>query len=147
MSPLIHVKPSFNPHHNQVSEGSPVTNIAFSENGYHVATLTHSTLLIWDLRKQKVIGTIQEKTYALSFDPTACYLAYATEGSTKICVAKDWERVVCSLDYEKKKTKGKKKVDTERGGVAWGNGGGEEKKVWVAMGCDGEKPVRFYGVE
>jgi hypothetical protein len=99
------------------------------------------------LRKQKNIGTINKKVYALGFDPTASYLAYATEGSIKICVAKDWDKVVATLEYEKKKGgKGKKKEVVVKGGLVWGAGVGEEK-VWLASGCDGEKPVRFWGVE
>ncbi|KAL7479721.1 hypothetical protein ACHAW6_005447 [Cyclotella cf. meneghiniana] len=133
-----------------VSEGNPVTNIAISENGYHVATSTPSAILIWDLRKQKILGTIQDtKICAMSFDPTASYLAYAGEGFTKICVCKNWERVVCTLEYEHKIGKGKKQGNNDfiKGAVVWGKGGGEQKKVWLATCSDGEKPLRFWGVE
>ncbi|KAL3793022.1 hypothetical protein HJC23_003030 [Cyclotella cryptica] len=134
-----------------VSEGNPVTNIAFSENGYHVATSTPSSILIWDLRKQKIIGTIQDtKTYALSFDPTASYLAYAGEGFTKVCVCKDWDRVICTLEFEHKSGKGKKQGNNDntiKGGVVWGKGVGEGKKMCLVTCSDGEKPLRFWGVE
>jgi hypothetical protein len=96
-----------------------------------------------------MIGTIQEKVYALAFDPTASYLAYAVEGAVMICVAKDWEKVVATCEYEKKKGgKGKKKAGdvVVQGGLVWGAGAGDQK-VWMACGCDGDKPVRFWGVE
>lgn len=85
----------------------------------------------------------------MSFDPTASYLAYAGEGFTKICVCKNWERVVCTLEYEHKIGKGKKQGNNDfiKGAVVWGKGGGEQKKVWLATCSDGEKPLRFWGVE
>ena len=93
-----------------------------------------------------MIGTIQESIYALAFDPTASYLAYATAGTIKVCVVKDWNKVVCTCEYEKKVGKGKKKKaedDVLKGGLIWGAGAGE-KTVWLASGCNGDKPVRFW---
>lgn len=63
---------------------------------------------------------------------------------------KDWDRVVCTLNKGGKK--GKKKSDgLLPGGVVWGGEGfglgGRGGKVWLCAGCDGEKPVRFWGVE
>jgi len=95
------------------------------------------------------VGTVT----SVSFDPTASYLAYSGEESTKVCVVKDWERVVCTLKPSKSGRKGKKKSgDGLRGGVAWGGQGfglkdGEGGSVWLSTGCDGERPVRFFGVE
>lgn len=91
----------------------------------------------------------------MTFDPSATYLAYSGTESTKVCVAKDWERVVCTLSPSKGGKKGKKKGGDGggvSGGVAWGGQGfgkeGEDgKAVWLATGCDGERPVRFWGVE
>ena len=95
-----------------------------------------------------MIGSIKEKVYALAFDPTASYLAYGTEGAIKVCVVKDWEKIVATCEHEKKKGgKGKKKNEEfVKGGVVWGAGAGD-KKVWLASGCDGEKPVRFWSVQ
>mmetsp|Transcript_28520 Transcript_28520/g.46724 ORF Transcript_28520/g.46724 Transcript_28520/m.46724 type:complete len:608 (+) Transcript_28520:55-1878(+) len=140
-------------------DGSPIDFITISENGYHVATSTSSSvnspIHIWDLRKLKLSATITPtdvgSVTSLAFDPTATYLAYAGEESTKVCVAKDWERVVCTLTLPKSGgKKGKKKSPS--GGVVWGGKGfvakeGEEGKVWLATGCDGQRPVRFWGIE
>lgn len=133
-----------------MSEGNPITNIAFSENGYHIATSTPSTFAVWDLRKQKIIGSIEEKVYAVAFDPSASYIAYGVESAIKVCKSKELYAVVATYEYEKKKAGRGKKKKTEdeviKGGLVWGAGAGDDK-VWLASGCDGEKPVRFWGVE
>ena len=73
--------------------------------------------------------------------------------ATKVCVVKDWDRVLCTLSPSKSGKKGKKAAGNGlKGGVAWGGQGfgkkeGEGGKVWLATGCDGERPVRFWGVE
>ena len=94
------------------------------------------------------VGTVT----SVSFDLTASYLAYSGEESTKVCVVKDWERVVCTLTKSGRKGKKKAAGDGLRGGVAWGGQGfglkdGEGGSVWLSTGCDGERPVRFFGVE
>jgi len=98
------------------------------------------------------VGTV----LSLAFDPTASYLAYSSELCTKVCVAKDWDRVVCTLTPSKKGAaakKGKKAPDGKlSGAVVWGGEGfglkeGEGGNVWLAVGCDGERPVRFWGLE
>ncbi|KAL7533341.1 hypothetical protein ACHAXR_007983 [Thalassiosira sp. AJA248-18] len=137
-------------------DGNQINCITISENGYHVATSASDSMHIWDLRKLKLmtsfapsaddVGTVT----SLAFDPTATYLAYAGEKSTKICVAKDWERVVCTLTPSKVGGKKGKKKNEGSGGVVWGGqglGAQEGGKVWLATGCDGERPVRFWGVE
>eukprot|EP00571_Detonula_confervacea_P013143 CAMPEP_0172310310 /NCGR_PEP_ID=MMETSP1058-20130122/11414_1 /TAXON_ID=83371 /ORGANISM="Detonula confervacea, Strain CCMP 353" /LENGTH=582 /DNA_ID=CAMNT_0013023103 /DNA_START=29 /DNA_END=1773 /DNA_ORIENTATION=- len=136
-------------------DGNPIDCITISENGYHVATSTSSSpnspINIWDLRKLKLSATITPSDVgsvtSLAFDPTATYLAYSGEESTKVCVVKDWERVVCTFTPPKK---GKKSKGGLSGGVAWGGQGfglkeGEGGKVWLATGCEGQKPVRFWG--
>ncbi|KAL9182615.1 hypothetical protein ACHAXT_013267 [Thalassiosira profunda] len=132
-------------------DGNPVECIAVSENGYHVASSSKDSIHAWDLRKLKLMTRFAPADVgavtALAFDPSATYLAYAGEEATKVCVAKDWERVVCTLAPGKR---GKKKAGATGGGVAWGGEGfgkeGAEGKVWLATGCDGERPVRFWGV-
>ena len=141
--------------------GGSVGCIAISENGYHVATSTagkDSSIQIWDLRKLKSIASIVPgddvgNVVSVAFDPTATYLAYTGEVSTKVCVVKDWEKVVCTLNPSKTGGSKKKKTGGLNGGVVWGGKGfgplegGEEGKVWLATGCDGERPVHFWGVE
>jgi pre-mRNA-processing factor 19 len=141
--------------------GGSVGCIAISENGYHVATSTagkDSSIQIWDLRKLKSIASIVPgddvgNVVSVAFDPTATYLTYTGEVSTKVCVVKDWEKVVCTLNPSKTGGSKKKKTGGLNGGVVWGGKGfgplegGEEGKVWLATGCDGERPVHFWGVE
>jgi hypothetical protein len=155
----------------QGHDGLSIDCIAISENGYHVATSSSSTassnninssIHIWDLRKLKLSATITPTEdvgtiMSLAFDPTASYLAYSGETcTTKICVAKDWDRVVCTLASSKKGAPKKSKNDSMGGkmigAVVWGGGGfglkeGEGGNVWLAVGCDGERPVRFWGEE
>lgn len=152
-------------------DGLSIDCIAISENGYHVATSSsstassnniHSPIHIWDLRKLKSSATIIPANdvgtvMALAFDPTASYLAYSDETcTTQICVAKDWDQVVCTLAASKKRAPKKGKKDSMggkmRGAVVWGGQGfglkeGEGGNVWLAVGCDGERPVRFWGEE
>lgn len=151
----------------QGHDGLSIDCIAISENGYHVATSssvsdTNSPIHIWDLRKVKLSATIIPADdvgtiMSLAFDPTASYLAYSGETCTKICVAKDWDRVVCTLTPSKKGVATKKGKKDSIGGkasgaVVWGGQGfgvqeGGGGNVWLAVGCDGERPVRFWGVE
>ena len=93
---------------------------------------------------------------ALAFDPTATYLAYAGEGAARVCVAKDWDRVVCSLAWTKPAGKKRKGAAARAGGgLAWGGSFAAEGEddgegpaagggVWLAAGCDGQRPVRFW---
>lgn len=150
------------------STSSFITNIAISENGYHVASSTvgsdgDSTIQIWDLRKLKMIASIKPSVdkvgqiVSLAFDPTAAYLAYTGEISTKICVVKEWDRIICTLPPSKtsggSKKKGISSSNSGGGGIVWGGKGfgpledGGQGKIWLATGCDGERPVRFWGVE
>ena len=143
----------------QGHDGNPINCISVSENGYHVATSSSSSgespIHIWDLRKLKLSATITPPSdvgtvTSLAFDPMGLYLAYSGVESTKICVVKDWDRVVRTLSKTKTGRKGKKKTQAPTcGGVVWGGKGldDDEGKVWIAAGCDGEKPIRFWGVE
>jgi pre-mRNA-processing factor 19 len=144
----------------QGHDGNPINCIGVSENGYHVATSSaaassESPIHIWDLRKLKLSATITPPSdvgavTSLAFDPMGLYLAYSGEESTKVCVVKDWDRVISTLSKTKTTgTKGKNAPAPTCGGVVWGGKGPEDDggKVWIAAGCDGEKPIRFWGVE
>lgn len=156
--------------------------IAFSENGYHVATSSSApstAIQIWDLRKLQSIAVIHPngtdgngdenedgegaddangntrvdigRISSVAFDPSGVFLAYSGEGGTKVCVVKNVEDVVCALIPSKtggRKSKKKDEANVFRGGVVWGGVGtaGAEEKVWCASGCDGERPLRIWGV-
>lgn len=138
-------------------DGAPVTSLSVSENGYHVASASSSSsdpsVSVWDLRKLKLAASVSAggvgRVTSVSFDPTAAYLAVAGTESTTVRVAKDWDREVCAL--RPGAAGGKRKAGARSGGVVWGGSlredGEGEKKVWIATGCDGERPVRFWGVE
>ena len=160
---LLTLIPLYLPFHNvylpnyvQGHDGKSIDCVAISENGYHVATSSSSAdspVHVWDLRKLKLSATIETdvgRVTSLAFDPTATYLAYAGEAAAKVCVAKDWDRVVCSLALPKGGKK-KKAEGALAGGVAWGGEGlgakEGEKAVWLATGCDGQRPVRIWGLE
>jgi len=144
----------------QGHDGNAINCITVSENGYHVATSSaasssggESPIHIWDLRKLKLSATITPPSdvgtvTSLAFDPMGLYLAYSGEETTKVCVVKDWDRVISTLSKTKTGTKGKNAHAPACGGVVWGGKGLEDGgKVWIASGCDGEKPIRFWGVE
>ena len=134
-----------------------MTSVSVSENGYHVASASSSSpdpsVSVWDLRKLKLAASVSAagvgRVTSVSFDPTASYLAVAGTESSTVRVAKDWGREVCVL--KPAASGGKRKAGARSGGVVWGGGLredlGEEKRVWIATGCDGERPVRFWGVE
>lgn len=135
-------------------DGNPINCISVSDNGYHVATSSSSgdsPIHIWDLRKLKLSATITPPSEvgtvtSLAFDPMGLYLAYSGAEATKVCVVKDWDRVVSTLSKTKTGKKGKNAPTC--GGVVWGGKGLEDVgKVWIAAGCDGEKPIRFWGLE
>ena len=140
----------------QGHDGNPINCISVSDNGYHVATSSSedSPIHIWDLRKLKLSATITPPSdvgtvTSLAFDPMGLYLAYSGAEATKVCVVKDWDRVVSTLSKTKTGKKGKNAlVAPTCGGVIWGGKGlGEDgDKVWIAAGCDGEKPIRFWGL-
>jgi len=97
-----------------------------------------------------MIGSVEERVNAAAFDPSASYIAYGVESAIKVCKSKELDTVVATYEYEKKKggKAKKKKAEDEviQGGLVWGAGAGDDK-IWLACGCDGEKPVRFWGIE
>ena len=82
----------------QIKEGEDaVEAIAFSNNGYHIAT-SHASAVVrfWDLRKQKTIATLNpdnsllESVTSLAFDASGKYLAYGGKGGVQITAVKEW---------------------------------------------------------
>ena len=78
---------------------SPVTSVAFSENGYHFASSSAEVVVVWDLRKLKIVKTLNNdengvgRVNSVQFDLSGKYLAYAGEKSSRICVVKDWDKI------------------------------------------------------
>jgi WD40 repeat protein len=90
--------------------GTGVTSVAFSANGYHIAsTYSSGKVLVWDLRKQIVVTTLNveqgnnkdhevlDAVLTCSFDPSGKYLAYGGPGGVRITTVKEWT-TVAALD-------------------------------------------------
>jgi pre-mRNA-processing factor 19 len=78
------------------SEGQgPVTSVEISENGYHIAAAhsSSSAVALWNLRKQKQIGTVAGPCEALAFDDSGKYLAVGGATSLRIVNVKDQVQV------------------------------------------------------
>lgn len=82
--------------------------LAFSENGYHMASASEGELCVrlWDLRKMSNFHTIKLASdgnlivSALSFDPSGQFLAVGTtNGTVHIYVVKLWEALVTFTDH------------------------------------------------
>lgn len=73
----------------------PITDIAFSENGYYLATSADDSVVkLWDLRKLKNFKTItledRFEVKSLSFDQSGTYLAVGGS-EVQIYLVKQWE--------------------------------------------------------
>jgi pre-mRNA-processing factor 19 len=75
-----------------------VVAVAFSNNGYHLATAHDSAAVrFWDLRKQKTMAVMNvgkellESVTSLTYDPSGQYVAFGGKGGVKITTVKKWE--------------------------------------------------------
>eukprot|EP00980_Cylindrotheca_fusiformis_P008941 scaffold1909_cov130-Cylindrotheca_fusiformis.AAC.8 len=74
-----------------------IVAIAFSNNGYHLATAHKSAAVrFWDLRKQKTIATLNPdksllaSVTSLAYDASGKYLAYGGKDGVQVTTVKDW---------------------------------------------------------
>jgi len=110
-----------------------VSSIAFSENGYYVATAAGGNeIKIWDLRKLKEIRSIKmrEDDYAvnsLRFDLSGQYLAAAGQ-DIRLYMAKTWAEVTCYSSHE-----------DDIMDVAFGDGAS------FLLSCSRDSTVKLYG--
>ena len=78
-------------------ENDAVVSIAFSNNGYHLATSHASaTVRFWDLRKQKTIAILNQEynlksVTSLAYDDSGKYFAYGGNGGVEITTVKEWK--------------------------------------------------------
>ena len=111
-----------------------VTSVAFSENGYHFAS-SSSEVIVWDLRKLKVVKTLNESGQELGdigcvkFDHSGKYLAYCGVSGTRISVVKDWEKTLTFEGHKKRVT-----------AVSWGD---DASSWFVTAGLD--KFIKIFG--
>uniref|UniRef100_A0A8C4SE74 Pre-mRNA-processing factor 19 n=1 Tax=Erpetoichthys calabaricus TaxID=27687 RepID=A0A8C4SE74_ERPCA len=111
----------------------PITSIAFSENGYYLATSADdSSVKLWDLRKLKNFKTIQlDDNYevkSLVFDQSGTYLAVAGS-DIRIYVCKQWSEV---LNF------------TEHSGITTGVAFGQHAQFLTSSGMD--RSLKFYSL-
>jgi pre-mRNA-processing factor 19 len=74
-----------------------VQTLAFSENGYYMASGDGSAVKLWDLRKLKNFQTINVPATSVSFDFSAQFLAAGHGDSVSVYNSKTWE-VVTTFD-------------------------------------------------
>ena len=81
-----------------------VSAVAVSNNGYHIAAgYASSTLRFWDLRKQKVVASLDKQLDSIStvaFDKAGKYAAFGGAGGLKITTIKEWG-TTASLETKK----------------------------------------------
>jgi len=70
-----------------------VQSVAFSENGYYMASGDGSALKIWDLRKLKNIKTIEVPATSATFDLSGQFLAASYGESVSVYNSKSWDVV------------------------------------------------------
>jgi pre-mRNA-processing factor 19 len=82
----------------------PVTSLAISENGYHIAAaLSSSGVALLDLRKTKQIGKVAGPCQSLAFDPSAKYLALGGVDGVRLVTVKD-QAEAATLPFDKEAT-------------------------------------------
>lgn len=76
--------------------GSPVVDVKFSNNGYHIAAAhENGVIVIWDLRKQKEVTRLNTPTVSsVCFDATGKFLAYGQKEGLTITTVKQWDHTV-----------------------------------------------------
>ena len=76
---------------------APVNNMAFSENGYYMATTAEdNTVRLWDLRMKKILNfkTFEYDSsynpHAVAFDYSGTYMAVAGKDVRCVCAGGHW---------------------------------------------------------
>ena len=76
---------------------APISSVAFSENGYHLASCDEGGVVkLWDLRKLKELKSFQVDGAgaSVSFDSSGKYLVVATASSVVVREVKPWSDLV-----------------------------------------------------
>ena len=116
----------------QEGDEDKIVAIEFSNNGYHLATSNASGIVrAWDLRKQKVLQTLNNSEGAppcsvLAFDDSGKYLAYGGDKLVQVCVVKDGSSVTTI------------ELKSPVSGIAWG-------AEFLATSSDKDRKVWFHG--
>lgn len=70
-----------------------VQSVAFSENGYYMASGDGKAVKIWDLRKLKTLQTLDAAAQSVSFDYTGAFLAAGAGKDVNVYHTKTWDVV------------------------------------------------------
>ena len=104
--------------------------LAFSSNGYHLAVATESVVQVRDIRKGKVLTTLEgSNIQCVAFDESGKYLSYGGKEGVTIVTAKEGTPVTT--------VGGKNEVSD----IVW------TSENQVVTSGDADRQVRFYGVE
>ena len=121
--------------HQEGEEGDATTAVAISNNGYHIAAGYDSTAVrFWDLRKQKVVATIDkqlESIRTVAFDRAGKYAAFGGKGGVKITTIKEWG-TTATLETKQPVS-----------GIVWSS---SNKSSVLEVSCDGKRAVQLVGV-
>ena len=83
--------------------GGGIKSIAFSENGYYMASSASDGVKVWDLRKQSEVVSLAGLT-AVAFDVSGLYLATGDGNAVRVYgTKKNWEELVCFKEKLPKK--------------------------------------------
>ena len=112
-----------------------ITALAVSNNGYHIAAgHASSALHFWDLRKQKVVASLDKQLKSIStvaFDKAGKYAAFGGSGGVKITTVKEWG-TTASLETKKPVS-----------GIVWSSI--KDDNCVLEVSCDGERSVQLFG--
>lgn len=117
--------------HQEGDESDPLSTLAFSNNGYHIAAGHESAVVyFWDLRKQKVLATLKDQLDSVAivvFDKSGKYAAMGGSGGVVVTTVKEWGTTV-SLKLKNPVT-----------GIVW-------NKSTITICSDKERTVHIFGV-
>jgi WD40 repeat protein len=133
---------------NAVEVADAVTDLVFSNNGYHLAVAYASGVVrVWDLRKQSVVATMNQVVEGdseevkknklatvdtVAFDDSGKYLAYGGAGGIRVTTVKEWG-ITAQADV--------KLVSS----LVWGSAK-DKSSFSMAVCSEKKRNVTFYGV-
>ena len=117
-------------------EGEATTAVAISNNGYHIAVgYDSSTVKFWDLRKQKVVATLEKQLDSIetvTFDKAGKYAAMGGKGGVKITTIKEWGT---TASFETKHPVS---------GIVWNSI--KSSNTLLEVSTNGQRAVQLFGV-
>lgn len=123
-----HFSPS--PQKSNETKDSAIVAVAFSNSGYHLAVATESVVQVRDIRKSKILWTLEgEDITSVAFDTTGKYLAYGGGKGVTILTTKEGTSV-CTVGAK-----------TNVSNIVWTTSG------QLVTSGDADRQVRFYEMQ